>query len=696
VRASLSRSPLHELSRQPRREPTDPRDIKFFGELRKVISFPLMSPTAIPSVALDWPQTEETLLRDLSVDTTKREPWLDTELTRYFFEELWVPRPEVHRVVEALAERHTMIALTGDRGSGKSTLIHYLFASLSATRTNFVKTALPNRAGILVDALQLRHLLRIKRASGRFDLCTTLYESLSRQVLATPESLVRWDAFLVASDPHFERVARRVRSAGQGLATAEVLARFTDELEADRVLFDEADGIDKLVAILQFIRRERGHDLMMFIDNVDRYTREFQVNVAYHLNELVSSGTLIGGIVTLRPENFRYVRQHQAGEYFSEQIELNPLDSLESVPPDDSDLSAKDSFFFDFFSKRLAFLEARLRLIPDIDPERAAADIAHYRAMIVDIRRFAKTVHIFGQLTKWYNGSARATAISFVSLLRREILSRPSGGAGAKPSWERVAYDERYTRSAIYRHIIIDDDDIVRTPSAPMLYSAGYPTCATAEDVPFLELHLLHLLSRSAMAVDEIQQHAANLFRAPASRVSEALKVLWDGRGMDDTGLVYIDQPVEVMPSLPRIRAQAEVRVLPAGKLMMQTLASSCEYLFWSALQHESGWRFLPPDVSVEEVVQTEPHILWVAIAFFHDWIAPRLELYREHLRRQEPVRFGAYARAYSEVAFEGAIRARVGRFLDTSSHLSRAEAAELAAKLGRRRSGPREARGQR
>jgi hypothetical protein len=184
-----------------------------------------------------------------------------------------------------------------------------------------------------------------------------------------------------------------------------------------------------------------------------------------------------------------------------------------------------------------------------------------------------------------------------------------------------------------------------------------------------------------------VERHCAEVLTATGERVQEALNVLWEGRGLDQTSMIYIDQPLEMMQlkrPVPKLRRDAEVRILDPGRIMRGVLSSSCEYLFWNALDHNDGWKYLPQDVSVEEAVRSERAVIITAVSFFEGWVARRLSQYREFLATQSHSQAAVYSRAYSEAAFEGAIRASVGTFVQESRELSRSEIAELHRRLGR------------
>jgi hypothetical protein len=55
---------------------------------------------------------------------------------------------------------------------------------------------------------------------------------------------------------------------------------------------------------------------------------------------------------------------------------------------------------------------------------------------------------------------------------------------------ERMRYEVHLARSLVYRHLILEDDGNVLTPSAPLLYRPQSLNCNGPRRPPFLELHL--------------------------------------------------------------------------------------------------------------------------------------------------------------------------------------------------------------
>jgi hypothetical protein len=665
-------------------------EARFFGYLRTVVGFPLHSPTVgsgvgVPPTRLHASPAGAGL--EGAAPAARFE--LSLALERHFFDELWVERRELPRVLARLAEDSRLLALTGERGSGKSTLLRYIAHQLESPTPNSVKAALPDYAAVRADIFDIR--LEIDRYRGtdrRGDLCAALFDSFEDRMSAAFELGDPWDAFRAASDPHFRNLRKAAKLAPDDFAGADAaIAEHPDEFRRAAEAFDSAPGLLKLDTLLHFIRRRTGRKLIFFVDNVDRHPQELQVNVAEHLSSLIQSGAVSSAVIALRPETYRSVQQREKGTFIPDRIELDPLATVEH---DEAGTRITSPFFVSFLRKRLAFLgqASRLDLLEGVDPTYAAARLEIYRETLRHITDFLNSVEILADLVPWYNNSARSAGVSTVVLFRH-LLAENEWNRESGPSVpsERLAWDRRFARSAIYRHMILDDDDVRPNPSAPMLFSRTYPSYAPAGQVPFLEFHLLAFLSRDAATIAQIREHAIEVLHTTAKRVDDALNLLWNGRGVDETGLIYVD---EERPTPGTRRAgksfhrTSPVHLLPAGALLLDHLAASCEYLFWSAMEHLDGDKFLPAGAITLDGYRHDRVRLETAITFTDRWITPALESYRRHLQQLGKDARREYDHFYPPGFIRRRIRRSLASFLQGMEGLPRTDYADLAAAIDR------------
>jgi energy-coupling factor transporter ATP-binding protein EcfA2 len=669
-------TPLERLHNEISQQPPDLGDMAFRRALKHVICFPLFSGGNARAVHYR-PQRDQRAfaIPDQSpLDTDS----LDAQLTERFYVDLWVPRDEVARVLSTLVEGNSLVVLTGEKGAGKSTLLQRVSLEMQENSKTF---------GIVADARRLDYSLSALRGDIRFDLCSSLYEVLFDELVRETKVRRAWHTFLLRTDSHF--FALRTLGSSSDLPDLDhIIDSYAGEYDSALLLWNKERGIHKLRAILEFIRELSAKPLVLYVDNVDQYSNDFQTRVAEHLNTLIEQGVLESAVVTLRPENYSRVKASLDGLRFVTHIELDPLYGDHHTGEQIDDHSrASDNFFIEYLDRRLRFFSERLdQVLPaagTVSDAHDAPHLARYRELLDTIREMSRTVNIYGQLTRWYNGSARAAAYSLLGLLRRIV------SAEGAPLWRdgqneavlplRLAREQRLVRSFVYRQMILDDDDTVLPPSAPMLYANDYPTIGSVEEVPFLELHLLKYLSDApSRSYAQLCGHAAALSVA-SDRCQHAVLRLLEGRGIDETGLVHID---EYHPGLP-IAEDAEIRVLRSGRYMNQFLASSCEYLFWSALAHNNGQRYLPSkDHKITALLQREDLRVGVATSFYRQWIAPTLLRYEAVLEDGDDGRRAVYRNHYRSDFIQHAIVSSLTGFIDRSPRLDPSDRLTLQREL--------------
>src|SRR5216683_2361500 len=108
-----------ELGAEPRNRATD---IPFVRALRQVVCFPLMSAGAVPAADIDI-SASPTLRPPTAEPVLVAPKSLDMALADRFFHDLWVPRPEVERILAPIAEGSCLVILTGEKGAGKTTIL---------------------------------------------------------------------------------------------------------------------------------------------------------------------------------------------------------------------------------------------------------------------------------------------------------------------------------------------------------------------------------------------------------------------------------------------------------------------------------------------------------------------------------------------------------------------------------------------
>jgi hypothetical protein len=430
---------------------------------------------------------------------------------------------------------------------------------------------------------------------------------------------------------------------------------------------------------LRFLSTSWERPIAFFVDNVDQSRSDVQANVARHLYDLLEDGTIAAAVVSVRPGTYEKIHRAGDGVVFPVDIEVDPLH--EGLVTEDSEQTrdGANEFFLTFLAKRLAFLQERSRLlmIEGVPQNAAEGSLAAYRGMLEKLTHYSNSINIFGRLVAWYNGSNRAAAVSVAALFRSLIRDDRPVDDSLRPR-DRIAVDRRFASTRVFRHMIrgSDDDGHAHLPSAPMLFSRESPTYVGKAGAPFLELHLLESLARRGVkTIGELRDHGSTELLAPMERVDAALRILWAPRGVDETGLIHIDEDRERLSKRSRpFNQNSEVKILAAGHFMLATLVPTCEYLYWSALDRSHGRRYLPRPVAPEDGLNSDGIRSHAAVEFFTRWIVPTFASYRQYLTSENIVASAAYERSYSAYEFERALATGLQNFIAGCRDIPRSE----------------------
>src|SRR4051794_38144396 len=110
------RPALERLNREVASSSVADSSVELRHAIRQVVCFPLFSSGAQKSVEAAFPD-------QLTAASKASRRTLDGELARRFFDELWVPRPEVGSILSSVTEGRSLTVLTGEKGAGKTTIV---------------------------------------------------------------------------------------------------------------------------------------------------------------------------------------------------------------------------------------------------------------------------------------------------------------------------------------------------------------------------------------------------------------------------------------------------------------------------------------------------------------------------------------------------------------------------------------------
>lgn len=629
-------------------------------------------------------------LGHLDYDNLGLESFVTASLQEDFFEHLYVDTGDPDELVEGLNGR--LVALTGERGIGKSTLLLYVLkCALEDPRfrpADSVGTQV--HAVEYFDVQRLEPRLRLRAENHYFDLCHIVFQDLLNKFVPVAEPIFDdWETFLFDHLDHFSLLQQRLtrKMSAQRVAILDAISPDGgDRSEFDECSrrFNSEEGLPKLRALVQFLLEHRHTRLSLIIDNVDHYPNKYQVDVAQHLAQLASGDfPIAGAIVSLRSENFDKVKEALAG-----------LNFMSRQPFSGPQARTETARFESFLEKRVLYAEQLTSLTSTQNSKEGSSYFDRVRRLL-HAKRAAET---FTGILLWHNHSFRTSAQS-VHKLFDSLLFGPNSLYRFAVLRDAVSTTDalehaRLAHSLTFRHLIFDDDaSDPLLAGTDLLLNADNEELAEEDDHNFLRLFVMLALRNLGHPVTEgeLVELFASVGITPI-RTHAAVVQLSKTRGIDETGFVRLDSPRHEEGAL---RSFVEVISLPALEFALEHLVASCEYLFWCAMYHRNGDHFLTRENSGDIHYPTQPDVeneayrIEIAIRYLELEVLPSLTLWanRTLLLPDGVERLGRFLNQCHVDSYADYICGTVGAYAEISREIGPVGKEKISARLEELRS---------
>lgn len=544
-----------------------------------------------------------------------------------FWDDVYVDRPEMRRLLAEL-DKGQIVVITGERGTGKSTAIQAAVRHLEADAVGGARNSTP--LPVVFDANRYGANLATKESAST-TIHRTVYDDLYAQAIASPKAdggapMTGWLSYLYEHDSAFQALQMSLGHDGLWPSdpadwhTVADMPEYTDIVREGYNQFARATGSDQLRRLLAYLDARTDYAVLLVIDNVDHLSNEVQIHSAEVLSTIIASSSgRVRGAIAVRPENYEPIQSALDTAPRPPQVALNQKPWFRSVLTKPSeDLTLK------FIERRLALLQnpatvdAIIGCIPSAKAESLAeaaalpghtsaqgyfevlSDLLHY--IVYDVFRtdevdpelsrdnasFVQYIHL------WHNGSLRECARSLVVFVE-DILQNKTHmyqlhdlmvsvvASQNEPVTARRFKLRRIARSLLYRHLLFwGSSDGVNPPENVMVFDAVEED--TKPPLYFLRLRILQYLAHRdgrRTTVADVRKDFAKL-GVNSDRIDELLRLLSVRRTRDDSGLIRVDNaPSSAHQALP---STSEVKLLDAGRFLVNTLCLTTEYLFWSAV----------------------------------------------------------------------------------------------------------------
>jgi hypothetical protein len=421
-------------------------------------------------------------------------------------------------------------------------------------------------------------------------------------------------------------------------------------------------GTEHLELLLRYFVQTYGLDIVVLLDNIDRYSLRLQQDVIDKCIDFASmTPPLMTPVVAVRSSNFRRLHSECAADYV---FYVAPVRSRRFYDHRVFDLTNDDEILAGFVRRRLdlagRYLTENAQLVSVTgDAAIIGRFLDDHVPALQRIAEEAPYVRVGRNLSEWHNDSLRDAATAAFNWINRILLGEsalffcrglsvlePAGIVEATVrGQEDLTLRSRMLRNSLYRHLIFPFREPPAQPEVPNLFFGDLERQGngTNDRFHFLPLRILEYLRCQKAAgigrtsveallgtFEGFQARPEEVFRA-VSRMAE------EPRAPGVPRFLLLDIPNrrlgEIVDELStgkdwhlgRYR-EAQIELLPAGHFLLDRLAVSCEYLFWMALCCRTGQPPLFEGKLTADRVLSDVFRFEVAARFLVREIVPRFE----------------------------------------------------------------------
>jgi hypothetical protein len=288
-------------------------------------------------------------------------------------------------------------------------------------------------------------------------------------------------------------------------------------------------------------------------------------------------------IIALRTSSWRQLSVPDPGAMIADRHQLRP-DDFKKLRAGGSQhyVGTSHDVVRNFLLKRLQYVAQQFS--PASGPHQD--ELQNFRTHLQSFDRCLTETGLAHFMAEWHNGSLRGCGVAIISMLETLLSDADPVDCVAAiiRQIDSVDFDLFALRSFVYRHLTIS-----HSSSGLELAVPNVAFERTHQDSPFvLHFPVLHFLEYLANSGNQgIKLSAVERALAPFGFDPQTiLRVLECTVSPDSApGMVLLDrQPEWDRGRLACVHPDTEVEILPRGHQFAMRLTSSCEYLFWSAL----------------------------------------------------------------------------------------------------------------
>lgn len=551
------------------------------------------------------PHTEYSIIKGKAQLFSELEQYLESN----FFDKLYVNTSSENDLKNVLFNRKLCV-LSGPTGCGKTTLIQKICMDLeNDNMNNFL---------IYVDAKKLFS------PSNNVPICYLLEDYIYNILFPETHSNVfqkskrnpnitieDYEVYELRNNPHYFALRNIIHKSEKPQSDNEwkkILRKKyyrTKKNELDLSLpKDEDTSTVKLEILCKYLKLHYDH-VLIFLDNIDRFNLDNQRKIFSKAIDLCSL-TRSTPVLSLRTQNFRRLISE------SSDADLIFFETLEGIDKEERHIQIMKSV-----ETIRSFLRKRINVIENL-PSSYQTSRTFYTKHLeskfeLSYDEFNKYFwHFFEEivsneksiiiLNKWCNGSIRSLAVLIFNIVVNIITNKDPMISLESMLLKNKKIKVRRYRSYLYKYFMCGEE-LLYMDSNKLLNNFFEPDTSRSQfgKLYYLDIKLLTFLHNYPQ--DYITYgDLCRFFKEYGVKKEDVFSTIDQNRiskNSETFGFVYVDR-IESKINID-MDDDTKLSLLPAGKFMIEKLISSCEYIFWCALDTKTEFQLFKGRIEYEQ-----------------------------------------------------------------------------------------------